>query len=103
MGTNVSSLSWIVNGSHSVQYSLLPGVNPAIPFTVNLSPLIPGVAVMITSASRESSGQDITSTLSGSASVLSGSSLQCVADNIIRSASIQEREGKNVIFLMAVQ
>ncbi len=93
MGTEVSSLSWIVNGTHAVQYSLLPGVNPAFPLTVNLAPSIPGVEVMISNASRESSGQDITSTLSASVSVLSGSSLQCVADNIIRSASIQEREG----------
>ncbi len=103
MGTEISSLSWIVNSTHAVQYSILPGVNPTFPHTVNLAPSIPGVVVMIINASRESSGQDITSTISADASVLSGSSLQCVANNIIRNSSIQERKGENVIFLMAVQ
>ncbi len=98
VGTEVSSLTWIVNGTHAVQYSLLTGVTPPdFPLTVSLNPPLPGVVVMITSASRESSGQDITSTLSASASVLSGSLLLCVADNnLIRNASIQEREGEIV-------
>ncbi len=95
VGTEIPSLTWIVN-THSVQYSLLPGINPTFPLTVTLSPPLPGVVVMITSASRGSSGQDITSTISASASVLNGSLIQCVADNIIRNASIQEREGEIV-------
>ncbi len=93
VGIEVSTLSWIVNGSHSIQYTLLPGVNPTFPLTASLSPPLPGVVVMITSASRESSGQDITSTLSASASVLNGLLLQCVANNLIRNASIQEIKG----------
>ncbi len=98
VGTDVPILSWIFNGTHSVQYSLLTGVNPPdFPLTVSLNPPLPGVVVMITSASRGSSGQDITSTFSASASVLSGSLLLCEASNIIRNASIQEREGELVI------
>ena len=93
MGTEISSLSWIVNGTRSLQYTLLPGVNPDFPLTAFLSPPLPGVVVMITSASRESSGQDITSTLSAQASFLSGLLLQCVANNLIRDASIQEIKG----------
>ncbi len=96
VGIEISSLSWIVNDTHSLQYTLLSGVNPTFPFTVSLNPPLPGVVVMIASASRGSSGQDITSTISASVSVLSGSSLQCVDNNIIRSASIQEREGEIV-------
>ncbi len=86
VGTEISALSWIANDTHSV--------NPTYPLTVFLGPPIPGVVVMITSASRGSSGQDITSTLSASASILSGLLLQCVANNrIIRNASIQEIKG----------
>ncbi len=95
MGNDVSTVSFILNGINTIQYSLLPGINPDLPLTLNLSPPFPGVMVVVLNAARDLNGQDITLVLNANTSVLSGSQLVCAGANDVKSISIQEIGSKN--------
>ena len=93
-GTEVANgLIWRVNNTDRTIYSYQPLVDDRdFPQPVNIDPSIPSVQVWINSASEnQNGGIDIVSTLSGNASVLSGSMVQCINPLNTTSNNIQVR------------
>ena len=79
VGTRVPIvLDWILNNTLHGRYTYKRDTRPV---NITLNPPIPGVMAQVTSVSpyEDSVSMNITSTLSGGASALDGSSVQCTA------------------------
>ncbi len=95
MGTDTLSLTWRINNTYRGTYRYL-GDDP-FPQTLSLSPFLPDVNIMITSASFSGSDSRIESTLNANVSSLRETLIECssfVANSrIANSTIVQERQG----------
>ncbi len=93
VGTEISSLTWRINNTYRGTYRYLDDEVSTFPQTLSLSPLLPGVNIMITSGSDSR----IESTLNASVSSLRETLIECSSTSLIASnATVQERQGKNL-------
>ena len=88
MGTEVPGLSWRINSTtYRGDYRYLEG--DLFPQPLSLSPPLPDVTIMITSGSDSR----IESTLNADVSSLRETLIECSSGDLIRNASVLERQG----------
>ncbi len=88
VGTDISSLTWIINNTYRGTYRYLDG--DPFPQTLSLSPLLPDVNIMITSGSNIW----IESTLNADVSSLRETLIDCSSgDQIRNNTTVQEQQG----------
>ena len=93
MGIEIPSLSWRLNNTYKGTYELFSG--DTFPLPLFLSPPLPDVTIIITSASV----QNIESTLTANVTDLRGILIECSSflNNISpRYRSVQERQGTKI-------
>ncbi len=95
VGTDISYLGWRINNTYRTLYEFFSG--DTFPLYISLSPPLPDVSVMITSASYSGSGQNIVSTLTAGVSDLRGTLIECINVQYESSTTVQERQGTECI------
>ena len=102
VGTRVPfTFQWRLNDTFNGTYSFAGDTRPV---STPLDPPIPGVMAQVTSVSANEDGvtMNITSTLSGNASALDGSSVQCRAVTFISNIHMVDVIGKSSFIRLCV-